>query len=100
MNWTGEGEVVHTGYWCADYEEAKKTDPLINRESVLQLFQEMRREKEGAELEVLEFVVGDWDMKDFVSMAGFRGLPRVAYWKCFLDGGEERCEGRQERMAQ
>jgi hypothetical protein len=87
-------------WWAIDNEQIEKPDPLINRESVRHLFKEMRREKEGADLETVEFVIGNWDDRYWTSMAGGNGRPRVAYWKCFLDGGKEVCYGGQQRMWQ
>jgi hypothetical protein len=86
--------------WAIDNEQIEKPDPLINRESVHHLFKEMRRKKEGANLETVEFVIGNRDDRYWTSMAGGNGRPRVAYWKCFLDGGKEVCYGGQQRMWQ
>jgi hypothetical protein len=94
------GEQVMEQYDRYIWRGEEGPDPLINRESVPQLFKEMREQKKGADLESLEFVVGHWDERDFVSMVGFRGCPRVGNWRCFLDDGQERCQGGQRRMAQ
>jgi len=73
------------------------TDPLINNETTLELFKELRHRKQGSELESMHFYVGDWEARDAVTWMP-SGNFRVAFYSCFIYEGEERCEGTQVRQ--
>jgi hypothetical protein len=73
------------------------TDPLINSKTNLALFKKMRQLKHGAELESIQFYVGDWENRNLMTQVP-RGDFRVAFYSCFIDRGEEKCEGSQVRQ--
>ncbi|KAH8779120.1 hypothetical protein F5882DRAFT_440516 [Hyaloscypha sp. PMI_1271] len=95
------------GFSYYEYEEAwsqitnkssdiyHEVDPLINSDMVAKLFDDMRERKEGAELEELEFYVGEWDRRFDCGMLANHPL-RVAYWRCMVGQG---CQGEQTRIA-
>lgn len=71
-----------------------EVDPLINLDTVRRLFEDMRSDKKGAELEEVEFYVGNWENRFRTSMLGNDPM-RVAHWKCSVRKG---CQGKQTRM--
>jgi hypothetical protein len=73
------------------------TDPLINNKTTVEIFKTLRQLKNGAELESMQFYVGDWENRDLVAF-GHRGDLRAAFYSCFIDRGEEKCEGTQVRQ--
>jgi len=77
-------------------DEGDETDPLINHATATKLFEDMRGRKKEAELERLEFYVGDWDHRFEHRLMGNLIL-RVAYWKCTVSYG---CQGEQTRVVE
>lgn len=73
-------------------------DPLVNTETVLQLFKGLRSEKQGGVLKKLEVYVGNWDKRSGCEMMDPR--TRVAFYECCVRlDGKEVCEGEQTRTS-
>jgi hypothetical protein len=77
-----------------------EVDPVINKETVKNLFEYLRKKKDGTMLERLVVYVGDWGARHVVTLVG-RHMWRIAWYECGVDGdGGEGCEGMQTRNDQ
>lgn len=79
-------------------DEGDEMDSKVNQESVLGLFRVMRQAKVGKDLVGLEVRVGNWeDRSTSCEYSDWKPMVRVARYRCFIDDGEEICEGSQTR---
>lgn len=62
-----------------------EVDPVIDKETVKNLFEYLRKKKDGTMLERLVVYVGDWDARHVVALVG-RDMWRIARYECGVDG--------------
>ncbi|KAL5316907.1 hypothetical protein ACEPPN_015959 [Leptodophora sp. 'Broadleaf-Isolate-01'] len=86
-------------------DEFDERDPVVNRETVEALFEELRKRKrsgkeEVVDLEKLVVYVGDWDGRyERGLLPSDNALFRVGLWECSArEDGVETCEGKQTRV--
>ena len=78
-------------------DEGDETDAVVNSPNLLVLFRALRAQKVGGELRSLDAYVGNWLERNRCDFTDMGPMVRVARYRCWVEEGVERCEGRQTR---